>query len=92
MDSVAQLKSRVDIVKVVGETVQLRLAGPGRYVGPCPFHREQSPGFMVHAVHQMYRCFSCGASGDVITFLMRKDGIDFPEAVRLLALRDNGVS
>lgn len=92
MEFVRILKSRVDIVKVIGESIPLRASGPNRFVGICPFHPEESPSFTVHAVHQFYKCFSCGASGDVITFLMKKKGIDFPEALRLLALRDNGVS
>jgi len=92
MEFVRILKSEVDIVKVIGESIPLRAAGVNRYVGLCPFHQENSPTFTVHSVHQIYKCFSCGAGGDVITFLMKKDGIDFYEAVRRLALRDNEVS
>ena len=60
MDFVEQVKSSVDIVKVVGEYVRLRKAGPQRYVGLCPFHNEKTPSFGVHAVHQFYKCFGCG--------------------------------
>ena len=65
MDFVEQLKSSVDIVSVVGEYVRLRRSGANRYMGLCPFHNEKTPSFTVHAVHQFYKCFSCGAGGDV---------------------------
>ena len=69
MDFVEQLKSSVDIVSVVGEYVRLRRSGANRYMGLCPFHNEKSPSFTVHVVHQFYKCFSCGASGDVFKFV-----------------------
>jgi len=62
MDFVEQLKSSVDIVNVVGEYVKLRRSGANRYMGLCPFHSEKTASFTVHAVHQFYCCFSCGAS------------------------------
>ncbi|HWB85630.1 MAG TPA: DNA primase [Bryobacteraceae bacterium] len=87
MDFVDQLKSSVDIVSVVGEYVRLRKSGSNRYMGLCPFHNEKKPSFTVHVVHQFYKCFSCGVSGDVVKFVQEKEGISFFEALRLLSER-----
>ncbi len=87
MDFVEQLKSSVDIVGVVGEYVRLKKSGTQRYMGLCPFHSEKTPSFTVHVVHQFYKCFSCGAGGDVVKFVMEKEGIGFYEALKLLADR-----
>lgn len=88
MDFVEQLKSSVDIVRVVGEYVRLKRAGSGpRYVGLCPFHHEKTPSFSVHSTHQFYKCFGCGAGGDVIRFVMEIERLTFWEAVKLLAER-----
>lgn len=87
MDFVEQLKSSVDIVSVIGEYVRLRRSGAQRYMGLCPFHDEKSPSFTVHVVHQFYKCFSCGVHGDVIKFVMEKDGLSFYEALKSLAER-----
>jgi DNA primase len=87
MDFVEQLKSSVDIVNVVGEYVRLRRSGPNRYLGLCPFHQEKTASFTVHVVHQFYKCFSCGAGGDVIKFVMEKEGISFYEALKSLSER-----
>jgi DNA primase len=89
VDFVEHLKSSVDIVRVVGEYVRLRKAGT-RYVGLCPFHTEKTPSFGVHATHQYYKCFGCGAGGDVIKFVMEIEGLSFYEALKLLADR-NGI-
>ena len=87
MDFVDQLKSQVRIEDVVAEYVKLRKSGPSRYMGLCPFHSEKTPSFTVHVVHQFYKCFSCGVSGDVIKFVMEKDGLSFWEALKQLAER-----
>lgn len=86
MEFVAQLKAAVDIVSVVGQYVRLKKVGQ-RYVGLCPFHSERTPSFNVHPAHQFYKCFGCGAGGDVIKFVMEIEGLTFWEAVRLLAER-----
>ena len=92
MDFVEQLKSQVDIVKVIGEYVRLKRAGAaGRYVGLCPFHQEKTPSFSVHQSRQFYKCFGCGAGGDVLKFVMEIDGLTFPETLKLLADR-NGIA
>ncbi len=91
MDFSAQLKSSIHIVRVVGEYVRLKRSGAGpRYVGLCPFHTEKTPSFSVHATHQFYKCFGCGAGGDVIKFVMDIERLTFFEALKLLAER-NGI-
>ena len=88
MDFVEQLKQQIDIVRVVGEYVRLKRAGAGpRWVGLCPFHTEKTPSFGVHAVHQYYKCFGCGAGGDMLKFVMEIEGITFYEALKLLSER-----
>ncbi|MEO8594070.1 MAG: DNA primase [Candidatus Solibacter sp.] len=87
MDFVEQLKSSVDIVAVIGEYVRLRRSGANRYMGLCPFHSEKSPSFTVHVVHQFYKCFSCGAGGDVVKFVQEKEGLSFYEAMKTLSER-----
>ena len=87
MDFVEQLKSSVDIVSVIGEYVKLRRSGANRYMGLCPFHSEKTPSFTVHVVHQFYKCFSCGAGGDVVKFVMEKEGLSFYEALKSMSER-----
>lgn len=80
-----EIRSRCDIVDVVGRYVSLKKSGQG-YQGLCPFHSEKTPSFHVSPVRQMYRCFgSCNKGGNVFTFLMEHEGISFPEAVKKLA-------
>lgn len=87
MDFIEQLKSSVDIVQVIGERVRLRKSGPSRYLGLCPFHNEKTPSFTVHAGLGFYKCFGCGAGGDVIKYVEQIEGISFYEALKLLAER-----
>lgn len=85
-----EIRSRADIVDVIGRYVTLKKSGQG-YQGLCPFHTEKTPSFHVHPLKQVYRCFgSCSKGGNVFTFLMEHEGISFPEAVRRLA-KDVGV-
>ncbi|HEV2200349.1 MAG TPA: DNA primase [Bryobacteraceae bacterium] len=91
MDFVEQLKSSIDIVKVVGDYVRLRRVGAtGRYLGLCPFHQEKTPSFNVNQGRQFFKCFGCGAGGDALKFVMDIEGMTFPEALRYLAER-NGI-
>ncbi len=90
MDFVEQLKSSVDIVQVIQEYVRLRKAGANRYTGLCPFHNEKTPSFSVNTLHQRYKCFGCGAGGDILTFVMELERLSFYEALKLLAER-NGI-
>jgi len=79
------LKQQADIVRVIGDYVQLKKAGAQNFVGLCPFHKEKSPSFSVHGVRQFYHCFGCGESGDVFKFIEKIENITFPEAVRRVA-------
>lgn len=91
MDFVEQVKSSVDIIAVVGQYVRLKKAGASpRYTGLCPFHTEKTPSFSVHSTHQFYRCFGCGASGDLFKFVMEIERLSFFEALKLVAER-NGI-
>ena len=87
MEFKEQLRQSVDIVKVVGEYVRLRKAGPNRYVGLCPFHTEKTPSFGVNVTHQFFKCFGCGKGGDVFGFVQEIEGVTFSEALRTLADR-----
>jgi DNA primase len=93
MDFAEQVKSSVDIVKVIGEYVHplKKAGGSPRYTGLCPFHTEKTPSFSVHSGHQFYKCFGCGVSGDVFKFVMEMERISFFEALKLVAER-NGIA
>ena len=90
MDFADRVKGAVDIFSVVGEHVRLRKAGPNSYKGLCPFHNEKTPSFNVNLAHQRYKCFGCGAGGDVFNFVMQIEGLSFYEALKALAER-NGI-
>ena len=79
------VKQQADIVKIVEGYIRLRKAGATNYSGLCPFHKEKSPSFNVHAVRQFFHCFGCGVSGDVFTFVGKIENVTFPEAVRIVA-------
>jgi DNA primase len=81
------VKQQADIVKVIEQYIRLRKAGAVNYSGLCPFHKEKSPSFSVHAVRQFYHCFGCGVSGDVFSFVAKIENVSFPEAVRIVALK-----
>ena len=80
----AEIKSKLPVVDVVGETVALKRAGSA-YKGLCPFHAEKTPSFVVSPDRESWHCFGCGEGGDIFTFLMRRDGLDFREALSRLA-------
>jgi DNA primase len=83
---VAEVRDRADIVDIIGEFVSLKKAGK-EYKARCPFHDEKTPSFCVVPDKGFYKCFGCGESGDVFRFLMKKNGLDFVEAVRHVAAR-----
>jgi DNA primase len=83
---VEEVRTRADIVEVIGEHVQLKRSGKD-YKANCPFHSERTPSFYVVPSKGFYNCFGCGEKGDVFTFLMKKVGLNFNEAVRQLASR-----
>jgi DNA primase len=84
-DFAQSVKQQADIVKIVEGYIRLRKAGSTNYSGLCPFHKEKSPSFSVHAVRQFYHCFGCGVSGDVFSFVGKIENVGFPEAVRIVA-------
>ncbi len=88
MTAVEEIKARVDIVELVGETVRLRRSGKN-YTGFCPFHHNvNTPSFAVFPDSGTWRCFgACNEGGDIFRFVMKKEGYDFPEALRVLAER-----
>jgi DNA primase len=83
---VEELKSRVDIVDVVSEYVELKRAG-SQFKALCPFHPEKTPSFFVNPERQFFHCFGCGVGGDVISFVMKQEGLEFMEALEVLARR-----
>jgi hypothetical protein len=85
---IEEIKSRLDIVEIVGETVPLRRSGKN-YIGFCPFHHNvRTPAFVVFPDTQTWRCFgACNTGGDVFQFVMKRDGLSFSEALRVLAER-----
>ena len=83
------VKQQADIVRIVGDYVKLKKAGAQNFSGLCPFHKEKTPSFSVHATRQFFHCFGCGASGDVFSFVQKVENISFPEALRALAQRLN---
>lgn len=85
---VDQIKEVADLVDLVSESVRLKRSGR-KYSGLCPFHAEKTPSFFVDPDKQLFYCFGCGAGGDIIAFVMKQRGLDFPEAVRYLAERYN---
>jgi len=84
-DFAQTVKQQADIVKVIEGYIRLRKAGAQNYTGLCPFHKEKSPSFSVHAVRQFYHCFGCHVSGDVFSFVGKIENVGFPEAVRMVA-------
>jgi DNA primase len=84
-DFAQTVKQQADIVKVIEGYIRLRKAGAQNYSGLCPFHKEKSPSFSVHAVRQFYHCFGCQTSGDVFSFVGKIENVGFPEAVRIVA-------
>ena len=83
-DSIEQLKTRLDVVDVVGMYVELKKSG-ANFKAPCPFHEEKSPSFVVSPAKQIYHCFGCGVSGDSSSFVMDYEKLSYPEAIEKLA-------
>lgn len=83
-DDINEVRERTSIVDVISGYIALKKAGRS-HKGLCPFHKEKTPSFMVDAERQLWHCFGCGEGGNVFSFLMKIDNVDFPEAVRILA-------
>ena len=85
MDSaVEDIKSRINIIDFIGQYLRLTKAG-ANWKARCPFHNEKTPSFMVHEEKQIWHCFGCGKGGDIFGFLMEMEGVDFKEALKILA-------
>lgn len=85
-DKIHEVRERMDIVELISGYVSLKRSGTN-HMGLCPFHSEKSPSFSVNAGRQFFHCFGCGVGGDAFSFLMKMEGLSFPDAVRRLAER-----
>ena len=85
-ETVLEVKRSVDIYEIVSGYVSLKRAGAS-YKGLCPFHEEKTPSFIVTPQRQTFKCFGCGKGGDAISFVMARENVDYPEAIRILADR-----
>jgi DNA primase len=83
-DSVDKIKQKLDVVDVIGSYVNLKKSGRN-YKAVCPFHNEKTPSFMVSQELQIYKCFGCGASGDIFNFIQAIEGVDFYRSLEILA-------
>ncbi len=86
MDEVEQIREKIDIVSFIQEYIPLKKAGRN-FKANCPFHNEKTPSFMVNPERLRWHCFGCGKGGDVYSFLMEYERLEFPEALRLLSKR-----
>jgi DNA primase len=86
-DSKERVREAVDMVDLVSARTELRRAGPGRYMGRCPFHEERTASLSVDAERKLYHCFGCGAGGDAFSFVQETEGLDFVGALEALASR-----
>jgi DNA primase len=85
-EKIEEVRNRADIVEIIGAQVRLKRTGRN-LVGLCPFHNEKTPSFSVNPERGFFHCFGCGVGGTVFNFVMRIEGVSFPEAVRSLARR-----
>ncbi len=85
MDAVEDVKSRLDVADVVGEYLQLKTAGSGSFKALCPFHNEKTPSFYISRPRQSWHCFGCDQGGDIISFVMKIEGMEFREVLEHLA-------
>jgi DNA primase len=88
-EKVREVAERISIVEIVSDYVPLRRAG-ANFLGLCPFHAEKTPSFNVNPAREIFHCFGCGAGGNAFSFVMKIEGVSFPEAVKLLA-RKTGI-
>src|SRR5258708_36424649 len=85
MSVTEEIKARLDIVNFLSQYINLKKAGRN-YTAPCPFHSEKTPSFVVFPESQNWRCFgACGEGGDIFNFIMKREGLDFSQALTMLA-------
>lgn len=85
MTPTEDIKTRLDVVDVLGDYLQLKPAGSGAFKALCPFHAENTPSFHISRPRQSWHCFGCDVGGDIFSFVMKMEGMEFPEALELLA-------
>ncbi|MBI5902134.1 MAG: DNA primase [Deltaproteobacteria bacterium] len=85
-EKIEEVRDRTNIVQVISEYLPLKKRGKS-HIGLCPFHSEKTQSFTVSEEKKIYYCFGCNATGNAVTFVMKKEGMDFPEALRSLARR-----
>ncbi|MDL2310922.1 DNA primase [Peptostreptococcaceae bacterium OttesenSCG-928-C18] len=83
-DKINEVKDQIDIVNLISEYVDLKQSG-NNYLGLCPFHNEKTPSFTVSANKRIFHCFGCGEGGDAISFIMKKENLNYPETIQFLA-------
>ncbi|MCR4292958.1 MAG: DNA primase [Candidatus Kuenenia sp.] len=83
-EKIAEIQFAADIVQIISEYIQLKQSGKA-FIGLCPFHSEKTPSFFVNPDKKLFKCFGCGEGGTVFQFVMKQEGMDFVEAVKLVA-------
>lgn len=85
-DNISKIKERLSVVDVISGYLKVQKAGIN-FKAPCPFHNEKTPSFFISPERQMWKCFGCSKGGSIFDFIMEMEGVDFPEALRILAAR-----
>ena len=86
-DDMERVRAATDVLQLVSETVELRQRGTDDWWGCCPFHHEKSPSFHINSSTGLWKCFGCGEGGNLFSYVMRRETLDFPDSVRFLADR-----